>query len=188
MEDHGGSTGKLREGKMFTFEGGMRVPTVAMWKGKIEGGQFHSGIATQMDWFPTFSNLAGITPNPDVPLDGEDISDILFNGGKRNSQQFVLYDGMKADAYRDGNWKVKLPYAGFPGARWKQKVDPHDTLLIDLSNDPGETNNLYAENKEKALKMLNEMSRQTAGIGTLPVPLSVRKDADESHFKYLLSK
>ena len=188
MEDHGGSAGQLREGKMFTFEGGMRVPTIAMWKGKIESGQVHSGIATQMDWFPTFSKLADIPTDPNVRLDGEDISDILFNGGKRNSQQFVLYDGMKPDAYRDGDWKVKLPYAGFPGARYKQKVGAHDTLLINLENDPGEANNLYDENKELAKKLIDQMNIQNAQLGPMPGPLSVREAADESHYQYLQSK
>ena len=57
MEDHGGSAGPLREGKQYTFEGGVRVPTVAMWKGKIEAGQVYEDLATQMDWFPTISAI-----------------------------------------------------------------------------------------------------------------------------------
>ena len=46
MQDHGGSAGILREGKQFTFDGGMRVPTLAMWKGKIPAGIIDSELAT----------------------------------------------------------------------------------------------------------------------------------------------
>ena len=76
MEDHGGSAGPLREGKQFTFEGGMRVPTVAMWKGKIPAGKVYENIASQMDWFPTIAKLTEATLPEGLVLDGEDITAI----------------------------------------------------------------------------------------------------------------
>ena len=91
MEDHGGSAGPLREGKQFTFEGGVRVPTVAMWKGKIDPGQVYDDLATQMDWFPTFCNLVGAEIPQDREIDGKDLSAVLFENGNREDDKFLYY-------------------------------------------------------------------------------------------------
>ncbi len=74
MEDHGGSAGILREGKQYTFEGGVRVPTVAMWQGTIPAGTVYEDMACQMDWFPTIANLTGIPVPDDRPYDGVDVT------------------------------------------------------------------------------------------------------------------
>lgn len=89
MEDHGGSAGPLREGKQFTFEGGVRVPTVAMWKGKIEPGQVYEELATQMDWFPTFCKLVGAEIPQDREIDGKDLSGVLFENENREGDTFL---------------------------------------------------------------------------------------------------
>lgn len=188
MEDHGGSAGSLREGKQYTFEGGMRVPTLAMWRGKIPPNQVYEGLACQMDWLPTFASLTGGKIPSDRPLDGESIVDLLLGKGERNGDQYLYFEGNDLRCFREGNWKVKLPFPGFGGASWKQAVAAHDTLLFDLESDPGEQINLYHEYPDLAKELLVKMEQSHKDMGELPPSLIVLTPADESHYEYLNSK
>jgi arylsulfatase A-like enzyme len=188
MEDHGGSAGPLREGKQFTFEGGVRVPTVAMWKGKIEPGQVYEDLATQMDWFPTFCKLVGAEVPKDREIDGKDLSAVLFEKGSREGDTFLYYMLSSQEGYREGDWKIKRPYEGFAGTRGMKKVEAHDTLLFNLRNDPGETTNLATENREKTLQMMRAMELAVKQLGPLPESKVIRTPPDNSHFDYLEQK
>lgn len=188
MEDHGGSAGKLREGKMYTFEGGMRVPTIAMWKGKIPKGSVYRGLASQMDWLPTICEITGVQLPKDRNIDGKDISKVLFGKGDRDSNVYMYFDHQELQCYRSGNWKVKIPFQGWLGNQYKQPVAAHDTLLFNLKKDPEEQFNLYHEKPNLAKDLLKEMELKYKEMGELPKPLLVRKEADESHFDYLKSK
>jgi arylsulfatase A len=188
MEDHGGSAGPLREGKQFTFEGGMRVPTVAMWKGKIPAGKVYKNIASQMDWFPTIAALTGTTLPEGLALDGEDISQVLLADGERPTQKYLYFDGGNPQAYRSGDYKIKEPYEGYGGSRGKTKVAAHDTLLINLANDIGSKNNLYYDNKALAKQLFVEKDAAYAALDSLPPPLVIRTSADNSHYEYLRQK
>ncbi|AWW00734.1 sulfatase family protein [Arcticibacterium luteifluviistationis] len=185
MEDHGGSAGHLREGKQFTFDGGMRVPTLAMWKGKIEAGQVYEGLASQMDWFPTIMNLVGITLDPERAIDGEDLTDVLLNKGQRASDEYLFFDGAQAQAFRKGDWKIKLPYEGFKGAGYKSAVAPHDTLLVNIKNNPEEDVNLFRSNREKGLELIAQMKKAHDALGELPAAQVLRTSADNSHYAHV---
>lgn len=185
MKDHGGSAGRLREGKQYTFEGGMRVPTVAMWKGKIKPNTVATDMASQMDWFPTFANITGAKIPQDRPIDGEDISGVLLGTGKRASNDYLFFDGAKLEAYRRGDWKVKLPYKGYSGSKWKSAVAKHDTLLFNIRKDPGETNNLYATHKKLAKDLIQDMHKKHDSLGELPPSLFMTRGQDNSHLRYL---
>lgn len=188
MEDHGGSAGPLREGKQFTFEGGVRVPTVAMWKGKIGPGQVYEQLATQMDWFPTFCKMVGAEVPQDREIDGKDLSAVLFENGSREGDTFLYYMLSSQEGFREGDWKIKRPYAGFAGTRGMKKVDAHDTLLFNLKTDPGETTNLIKENPEKTAQMMRAMELAVKQLGPLPDSKVIRTPQDNSHFEYLDSK
>ncbi|TNF40025.1 MAG: DUF229 domain-containing protein, partial [Cytophagales bacterium] len=188
MEDHGGSAGPLREGKQFTFEGGVRVPTVAMWKGKIDPGQVYEDLATQMDWFPTFCKLVGAEIPKDRAIDGKDLSAVLFENGMREGDEYLYYMLSDQRGYRLGDWKVKRPFAGFAGSRGMKAVEAHDTLLFNLKTDPGETTNLAKENPEKLAQMMRAMDLAVQQLGPLPPSLVVRGPQDNSHYIYLDSK
>ena len=188
MEDHGGSAGPLREGKQYTFEGGVRVPTVAMWKGKITPGQVYEELATQMDWFPTFCKLVGAEIPSDRDIDGKDLSAVLFENGNREEGTFLYYMLSDQQGYREGDWKIKRPFVGFAGSRGMKAVAAHDTLLFNLKNDPGETTNLAKENPEKVAQMMRAMDLAVKQIGPLPESKMARSGADNSHFEYLEKK
>lgn len=188
MEDHGGSAGILREGKQYTFEGGMRVPTVAMWKGNIKGGTVYDDMALMMDWFPTLLNLAGIDQSAQNIIDGVDISDVLLNDGDREGNGFLYFDGSNLQGYRQGDWKVKLAYKGFEGAAFKKGVPPHDTLLINLKKDPSESRNLAKDMPEKLAEMLQKMESSRNELGELPPTLVFKTNGDYSNYDYLKEK
>lgn len=188
MEEHGGSPGPLREGKQYTFEGGMRVPTVAMWRDKILPGRVYNGIASQMDWLPTFANLTGAGVPEDRPLDGENITSLLLSDGKRSGDAYLYFQGSELRSFREGKWKVKVPFGGFDGAIWQKAVAAHDTLLFDLESDPGERNNLYSKYPDKAKGLLVKMKKCQIEMGELPPSLVVSTPADESHNESLKKK
>lgn len=188
MEDHGGSAGPLREGKQYTFEGGVRVPTVAMWKGKIAPGQVYEELATQMDWFPTFCNIVGAEIPQDREIDGKDLSAVLFENGVREGDTFLYYMLADQRGYREGDWKIKLPFPGFEGSRGMKAVAAHDTLLFNIKNDPGETTNLADGNPEKLAQMMRAMDIAVKQLGPLPPSLVIRSPQDNSHFIHLDNK
>lgn len=189
MEDLGGSAGILREGKQFTFEGGVRVPTVAMWRNKIPKGQIFDYAASQLDWFPTIAGITNIKIPDHHILDGVDISNVLFGEGERTDSTILYFDGVnELQCYRNGSWKVKMPYKGFKGAPYMSAVAAHDTLLFNLKDDPGEKNNIYHEFPEKAIQLLKEMNQKYTDLGEIPPHLFIRSGGDYSHFDYLNKK
>lgn len=185
MRHMGGLAGGLREGKFFTFEGGMRVPTLAMWKGTIPAGTKYEDMAMMMDWLPTFASIAGIDHQIDKPLDGEDITPILLGETKQKARDLLYYDFGIPQAFRSGKWKVKRAYEGFEGRTWKKAVAPHPVALFDLEEDPGETKNLADSNPEKLTQMLAKMEQAIADLGELPPEIPNQTPADVDFYNEL---
>lgn len=188
MQEMSGSAGMLREGKQFTFEGGQRVPTLAMWPDVIPAGSEYNDMGLMMDWFPTFAEMAGAEMPDDRDYDGESILPILKGEVTQKSREFLYYDLAKLEGYRNGDWKLKLPYEGFRGARWKQGVTPHDIQLFNLKSDPGEQLNLAEEQPEKLAEMLRLMELFVASKGEFPPSLSIGDEADHEFYNILLER
>ena len=185
MREMGGSSGNLRNGKMYTFEGGMRVPTLAMLKGLIPGGIESKEIASQLDWFPTFASITNSEIPEKMTLDGLDIREVLKGNSIGFERDYLFFDYDRLEAYRRGDWKIKLPYEGWPGTWYKSQTDPHDTLLFNLREDPGEKNNIFESNKVLARNLANAMIKKYSDMGELPNSIVIRNDADESHLREL---
>lgn len=133
---HAGSAKPLRNGKMTTFEGGVRVPFVAKWPGKIPENFSDSSVVSILDLLPTFISLAGGTVSDSIQLDGEDISGLLLNGKPKIRNEVFLFHKTQLEAYRKNQWKLILPNKN------GHNFPPHDTLLFDLKKDPGEKQNV----------------------------------------------
>ncbi|MEK6234279.1 MAG: sulfatase, partial [Planctomycetales bacterium] len=71
--DHGGSAGPLRSGKVSTFEGGVRVPTILWGPGRVPAGTTCNSIASTLDVLPTLAFLAGAETPSDRVIDGKRI-------------------------------------------------------------------------------------------------------------------
>ena len=107
---HGAVNTPLKGGKGSTFEGGMRVPTIAWWPGQIPAGTETDEITSMMDILPTFVKLAGGEPPGDRKIDGGDIWPILAGrpGAKSPYDAFYYFRGLKLQAVRSGPWKLHL--------------------------------------------------------------------------------
>jgi arylsulfatase A-like enzyme len=114
----GGSAGPFRDGKGTTYEGGMRVPGIFRWPGKIPAGQVSSEPVANMDILPTFAALAGAEPPRDRTIDGRDLWPLLSGepGAKPPHERFYYFGGGRdranIRAVREGRWKLHLQRAG----------------------------------------------------------------------------
>ncbi len=99
----------LRGGKGNTFEGGIRVCTLAWWPGKIPAGTSTGAITTMMDVLPTFAQLAGARLPADRTIDGMDVWPVLAGDpAKPPRDAFYCFSGLRLAAVRSGPWKLHL--------------------------------------------------------------------------------
>src|SRR5262249_11763584 len=101
--DHAGSAGRLREGKATVFEGGVRVPFIARWPGKIPAGAVSHEPAMTIDIWPTLARLSS-GRLPDHPIDGLDIWPLLSGqrGARSPHGAFSFYWDDELQAVRSG--------------------------------------------------------------------------------------
>ena len=175
--DHGGSAGPLRSGKVSSFEGGVRVPTILWGPGRVPAGTTCDKIATTMDMMPTMAALAGAKIPADRVIDGEDIRH-LFHGdfAAANSEKaFFYYLRVHLQAVRQGKWKLHLPREAEPvgAAPFSRNthIAPADRIgfpepfLVNLERDLGETSNVAAENPDVVRNLLGLAENMRADLG-----------------------
>ena len=133
---NGGSAGLLRGGKGSTWEGGMRVPGIAWWPGRIAGGGVTLELGSTLDLFATCLALAGVPLPDDRPLDGYDLSPVLFGTGSGTRQEMFFYRGTELYAVRKGPFKAHFKTRGGYGQPRPEEHDP--PLLFRLDHDPSE--------------------------------------------------
>ena len=166
-QDHGGSAGQLRSGKVSTFEGGVRVPAILWGPGRVPAGTSCDAIASTLDVMPTFASLAGAELPQDRVIDGGDITH-LFHGDFEKAdpnRAFYYYLRVHLQAVRQGDWKLHLtrdaePIGAAPFAR-NTHIAPADRIgfdepfLVNLSDDIGETTNIAHQNPEIVARLLS---------------------------------
>ena len=108
--DHGGSAGPLRSGKVSTWEGGVRVPTLLWGPGRVPAGTTCDAIASTLDVLPTFAALAGSAIPQDRVIDGEDIRHLMHGKFELATldKAFYYYFRVHLQAVRQGPWKLHL--------------------------------------------------------------------------------
>jgi arylsulfatase A-like enzyme len=119
--DHAGSAGALREGKLTSFEGGVRTPCLMRWPAKIRAGTECEEPACTIDLLPTIAKLTE-AKRPDLKIDGLDISPLILGNSSEGSphEAIFIYAGEELQAVRSGDWKLHfahdyLTVAGEPG-------------------------------------------------------------------------
>ncbi|UCD27804.1 MAG: sulfatase-like hydrolase/transferase [Planctomycetota bacterium] len=143
--NHGGSNLPLRSGKGSVFEGGIRVPCVMQWPGKIKPGTVTHQPCSALDIFPTICRLTGVNASEFKP-DGLDISPVLLEG--RTFERSLFWQtSRKESAYRKGSWKYL-------------KDRKQGEMLFNLEKDIGEKTNLAEQNPE----ILAELKADHAAI------------------------
>jgi arylsulfatase A len=150
MGDQGGSAGLLRDGKGSTWEGGMRVPGIAWWPGRIKPGISHD-LAHTMDLFVTSLTLAGAPVPRDRPIDGIDLSAHLFRQQALPERPFFYYRGDRLFACRLGEWKAHfLTQTGYGQPQPETHEPP---LLYHLGRDPSEKRNVAEQHPQVLAKI-----------------------------------
>jgi arylsulfatase A-like enzyme len=168
----GGSAGLFSGGKgsRGTFEGGLRMPTIFKWTGKLKSGVVMD-MATNLDLLPTISKLANVSLPNDRMYDGYDISPVMFGTGKNPRDVVFYYRDDNLLAIRKGKYKVHFEVRGendniiFTG-----KDAP---LLFNLDIDPSERVNIADKHPEIIEEMKEIMKHHKAGI--VPVENQLEK-------------
>jgi arylsulfatase A len=162
MDQHGGSAGLLREGKGSTWEGGMRVPGIAWWPGRIKAGRVTTDLACTMDLFTTAVRLAGGKVPDDRPVDGLDLTPLLEDKGPSPRQTMYFYRDTELYAVRKGPFKAHLVTR--PAYGPEQPVRHERPLLFHLEHDPSERFNVAARHPEVVEDLLKEVKAHSAGM------------------------
>jgi arylsulfatase A-like enzyme len=173
--NHAGAAGPLREGKMTTWEGGVREPFIARWPKHIPAGTVCREPAMTIDVLPTVAKLAG-AELPKHPIDGLDIWPLLSGkpGAKCPHEALYFYWDHHLQAVRSGRWKLHLSHeyitlAGRPGGKNGRpapyRLAETPRALFDLEIDPGETKNVAANHPEvvRRLEALADKARADLG-------------------------
>lgn len=143
--DNGGERfsdmGPFAKSKMNVWEGGVRVPAIAWWPGKIRPNSISSQQAITMDWTATILEVAGTKAHADYPPDGISMLP-SFTGNRINIPRTFFWRLSQRT-----NQKAVLD------KQWKWIADEKNEYLYDLSVDEGEKNNIILIRKEKAAEL-----------------------------------
>ena len=168
MNQQGGSAGLLRDGKGSTWEGGMRVPGIAWWPGKIKP-TVQRTMASTMDLFTTSLKLAGADVPADRPIDGVDIRPLLFGTGTVSREAYFFYRGTRLMAARAGDYKAHFmtqPGYGQP------RPDEHPVpLLFNLKVDASETFNVATNHPAVLSQITQAVEKHKAALRPAPSQL-----------------
>ena len=113
----------LRDGKTSLREGGIRVPAIVRWPGRVPAGRTTDQVTVTMDWMATLLAAGGATADPAYPLDGVDLMPLL-RGEPVHLNRTIFWRTRREDAARRGQWKYL-------------RTGDQD-LLYDVVQDPGE--------------------------------------------------
>ena len=147
FKHHGGSAGPLRDGKMSTFEGGQRVPCIMWAPGRIPAGTECDSLASTIDLLPTIAAITETSLPSDRIIDGVDLSGLLTGDAGVVRQEFLYYTKSgRIEGIREGDKKVLVKY---PETKKGHDLSAEpQVMLFDLAKDPGEKQNLAAENPD----------------------------------------
>jgi len=192
---HAGRAEPFREGKLTTWEGGMRSPFIARWPGGIPAGAVCREPVMEIDLLPSIARLLGAAL-PAHPIDGLDIGALLAGAGNRTPHEALyFYAGEELQAVRSGDWKLHFAHeyltpAGPPrsdgkpanfenmkpesmdasgirgiASRHGYRVEKAAPALYDLRTDPGETQDLSAGHPDIVRRLQALAEKARADLG-----------------------
>lgn len=159
---YGAQNEPLRGQKGTTFEGGIRVPALVHWTGRLEAGGEINEVVSVLDLFPTLASAAGIELSPEVKLDGQNVWPLLTDGKKTNREEPLFF---ASEIPLPGT--IHLAVIDWP---WKlvQIVNEEQTsarvtsMLFNLEQDPSEQNDLKSVRPEEAKRLAESIRKWRA--------------------------
>jgi arylsulfatase A-like enzyme len=170
--DHGGSAGLLRAGKGTTWEGGVRVPFIAWWPGRIRPAVV-TDLGATMDLYTTSVRLAGGSPPSDRPLDGHDLSPALFGTGPSPRDSVFYWRERELYAVRQGPWKVHFISQGAYG-QFGGRLAHETPELYNLDHDPSEKYEIGSAHPDVVERLRRVAAAHLATIQPYPSRLEAR--------------
>ncbi len=165
----------LRGFKGSTWEGGMRVPAIAWWPGKIPPESTTNEITSMMDLLPTFAALAD-ADLPENRIDGGNIWPLLAGATDAQSphKAFYYFKGLKLEAVRMGPWKFHLavsePAGKGKAAKKNGKQSGPESAptpqLFNLDDDVSESTNLAEKHPEIVSELRALAEEMDKDLGT----------------------
>jgi arylsulfatase A-like enzyme len=150
--------GRFRAGKGFCYEGGLRVPLIVRWPGRIPAGVVVDAPVMNTDWTPTLLELAGLPPSDG--LDGASFASLLTKGEAPPPRplfwhfpHYTNQGGRPAGAVRDGAWKLIEHY------------EDGRLELFDLESDPGEAVDLAAREPARVAALRGKLEAWRRAVG-----------------------
>ncbi len=159
---------KLRGSKHTVWEGGVRVPCIASWPGRIKAGSISDAIVAGYDWHPTFASLAGAKLPADRVIDGRDLSPLLLGqpGAKPPHDTFFYYHSFRLGAVREGKWKLMISATGCGfDVPSKPTGKPGPPQLFNLESDLAETTVVAGQHPETVARLLKLADTARADLG-----------------------
>lgn len=159
----GADNGQLRGGKQSNYEGGLRVPAIVRWPGKVPAGSSTEAIGVTMDLLPTICDALHIeTPSG---IDGQSLLPWLVDPKSTQPQREVYYVrreggaaycGLTIEALRKGDWKLV------------HNLPTEPMQLFNLAGDPYESTDLAKANPKQMRIMMNALMPHIQAAGQVP--------------------
>ncbi|MHC4994713.1 MAG: sulfatase [Planctomycetota bacterium] len=155
----------LRANKGSNYEGGLRVPVIFKWPGKIEPGSVSDEPVISTDLYPTVLEAAGLPARPHQHVDGLSLVPVLTGRGALNREAIFWHyphynqhpQSFPSGVVRAGAWKLI------------EKYETGELELYHLERDPGEQNNLAERDPSRARAMLERLQAWRAEVGADPM-------------------
>jgi arylsulfatase A-like enzyme len=180
----------LKGGKATYWDGGIKVPFVAQWPGKIKAGTVVDEPVMVVDLYPTLIKLAGGSLEQALPIDGLDIWPVIAEGAKSPRKEFIW----SPKVIRHGDWKL-IDTGGqyYPhGVAGKKEVEsgiPSEAQLYNIAEDPYEKNNLINDHPKivdslrQRLTEIQSEIRPAALVEDIPKGAMIYGEEESKTFK-----
>ena len=142
------SNGVLRRGKGWLYEGGIRVPMIVRWPGRVEPGSKTDHPSYFPDLLPTIAEICKVKAEAQ---DGISFAPALLHSGKQARHEYMYWCHNRHRAVRSGKWKLYRMYD-----KWND-ISKFTQGLYDLSKDPGEENDLSKAHPERVQAMIKRL-------------------------------
>ncbi|WP_337186324.1 sulfatase-like hydrolase/transferase [Phenylobacterium sp.] len=159
----------LNAWKRYLTEGGVRVPYLMAWPGRIPGGQTYANVVSTLDIFPTAVAAAGAAGDPERPTDGRNLLPFVQGLDKGRPHERLYWRSLPSYAIRDGDWKLLV------NANPKGETV---TMLFNLADDQSEAKDLSARRPEVVARLNQAWKAWSDGLGAPRWPTAKAFDVE----------